>query len=106
MAARAYRDRMHSIIIIDTERLLEEYADKVSLARINTGSTIMSVPTRGVGTFQSISDYPFDYWRKKRGPQRAVAELAVDYQVSDVSDLVVRVEHWKVDRLIEVVWTP
>lgn len=105
LEARAYRDRPHCIITVDTRRLLERHADRVTLSPINTGSTIMSAQPRSPATFSSIADYPFDVWRQRRGKKTAIAELVVDYSVPDISELALSVEHREGSRLIETVWT-
>jgi hypothetical protein len=47
---------------------------------------------RGRDTFRRISDYPFQERRRSRGLQDAIAELAVEYEVTDVELLTTRVE--------------
>lgn len=84
LQGRAYRDREHDVLTVNTASLVMRHADKITLAPINTGSTIYAPQPRGVGTFLPIADYPFDEWRRRRTPRTAVAELAVEYSVPDV----------------------
>ena len=56
--------------------LVGAHEDEITLASSKTGSTIYNPRPRGVGTFLSIGDYPFDDWRR-RSRRKAVAELAV-----------------------------
>jgi hypothetical protein len=51
-----------------------------------------------------MRDYPFEKRRRLRGITNAVAELAVDYAVPDIVDLVVRVEHRKGNRILEIIY--
>jgi hypothetical protein len=52
-------------------------------------------------------EYPFDDWRKKRGTAtNAVAELAVNYEVRDISEIVMRVERRRETRVLEVIYEP
>lgn len=101
LAARAYRNRTHTVITVDTARLLETNAKAVRLSPINSGSTIYNPRPRGGDTFQRLSSYPFEERRRLRGLASAVAELAVQYSVSDIHHCVVAAGHYKNAKLIE-----
>lgn len=85
LAAQAYRGRHHTVIEVDTARLLERHAAAVSLSPINAGSVLYNPPQRGPFTFAPLLEVAFDEWRRKRGRSRAIAELAVDYAILDVA---------------------
>lgn len=104
LRAREYRRKRQTILTVDTARLLERHADRVTMAPINSGATLYNPPKRGPGTFQRISDYPIQHWRKKRSWKDAVVELAVDYSVPDIRDLVIRVEHVDGGEVSELLW--
>jgi hypothetical protein len=90
---RAYGGREHVIIIVDTHKLLSRQSLSVTLSPINSGNTRRKAVPRGRDTFCCLQDYPFDELRKRRhGVGNAVAELAVDWGVPDIEDLVIRVE--------------
>jgi len=91
LGARAYRSRRHTILEVDTTRLLAARVDAILLAPINTGSTIFAPQPRGRRTFLPISDYPYEAWRQKRGAKHAVVELAVRESVKGIGDFVVQV---------------
>jgi hypothetical protein len=99
--AKAYRGKTQTIITVDTARLLETNARAVRLSPINSGSTIYNPRPRGAGTFQRPSEYPFDERRRLRGLADAVAELAVQYHVSDISRCVLEVGHYKNGKLVK-----
>jgi hypothetical protein len=90
LTARAYRDRPHLIIEVDTLALLEKYPDQVTLSRINSGSTFYRPVSRGRETFLPLSQYPSDWWRKRR-----LAEVVVDYGIPDIVEMVTSVEEWE-----------
>lgn len=95
LCARAYRDRPHLVIELDTAELLRRHAEDVTLSAINSGATFAMNPApRGPDTFRRIEDHP-------RG--KAVVELAVDYAVPDAADLTVRVSRWRGGEELEVV---
>jgi len=105
LSARAYRNREHTVLTIDTARLLKRHQAEVTLSPINSGSTVYRPQPRGPETFQSLADYPFDAWRKKRGAAtNAVAELAVTHGVRDIRDMVIRVERRRESRILEVIY--
>jgi hypothetical protein len=93
LSARAYRDHKHTVICLDTAGLLARHEAIVRLSPINSGSTIYNPSPRGMDTFETMKSYPFDERRKARGVANAVAELAVEYAVPDISGLITGVEH-------------
>ena len=103
---RRYRSRPQTVIHVDTGRLLRVYGDRVQLAPYNTGSMhVPTAPKRGADVFVDLDSYPYESWRKKRGPrQDAVVELTVPDAVPDIADLVVRVERWVAGRPTEVLY--
>lgn len=104
LRGRAYRGRAHDVLTLDTESLVSAYEDQITLAPINTGSTIYNPRPRGIGTFLSIADYPFDDWRRRRSRRTAVAELAIDYGVSDIAAHTLRVESRQCHDVLETLW--
>jgi hypothetical protein len=102
--ARAYRDRKHTVITVDTAGLVARYGDQIFLSPINSGSTIYNPRERGSKTFLPFQQYPFEERRRMRGLANAVAETAVTYAVSDLLDYTVRVEHRKGSRTLEVLY--
>lgn len=85
LAARAYRNRAHTILTIDTNALVAAHKDRILLSPINSGSTIMNPQPRGNSTFLPISDYPFAERRRTRPLENALVELTVDYSVPDLA---------------------
>jgi hypothetical protein len=105
LSARAYRNREHTVLTIDTERLLNRHLAEVTLSPINSGSTLYTPQPRGVDTFQTLANYPFDAWRKKRAAAtNAIAELAVTYEVRDIREMVIRVERRRESHVLEVIY--
>lgn len=84
LGARAYRNRPHIVITVETASLVEAHLDNVRLSPINSGSTIMKPQPRGRNTFLPISAYPFETWRRQRGKRDAVVELTVIGGVPDI----------------------
>lgn len=91
LAARAYRNRAHTVIVLDTARLIRAHAKSVTLTPINTGSTAYTAARRGVGTFLPVGDYPYEERRRARGLD-AIVELAVADGILDIERCAVRVE--------------
>jgi hypothetical protein len=102
--ARAYRDHPQTVLTVRTETLLAAHRGRVLLSPINSGSTIYKPQPRGRDTFRSIEDYPFDYWRKKKGSrENAVVELAVSGGVPDILDHVLAA-HRVVNGVAQELW--
>lgn len=102
--ARPYRHQAHLVLEVDTRILVEGCRGRVSLSPINSGSTLYQPQPRGMGTFLSIADYPFDYWRRKRGRADAVVELAVDHAVTEVESVVRSASRWQGPERLGTIW--
>lgn len=103
--ARAYRNRSHTVLTLDTGALVEDYNKKIWLAHINSGSAIFGTGRRGIYTFKQIADYPFEEL-KKRKKEDAIVELAVDYGLPNIVDYVIRVEEWIGNKAEHLIWKP
>ena len=95
LEARAYRDRRHLVLVIDTASLLATHQKRVTLSTINTGATIFDAPPRGSETMLPIELFGHGISR--------IAEVAVDYSVPDVRDHLCRIEVRRAGQLPEVV---
>jgi len=105
LSARVYRDREHTVLTIDTAKLLNLHHKRVTLSPINSGSTVYNPQPRGADTFRTLGTYPFEKWQqKRRSARKAVAELAVEYSVPNIKELVLRVERRKQSRILEVIY--
>jgi hypothetical protein len=89
LTAKAYRNKRHTVLVLDTRRLLERGALEVLLSPMNSGCTKPFPHPRGPTTFLPLSEYPF-HSRAQRGLE-PVVELAVDYLVGDVPSLLLAV---------------
>lgn len=93
LRARAYRDREHLVITVDTARLLDHVGDdRVTLSRINTGSTVFKAAPRSRHTFKSIQDYPHPVRTRPSTSGADIAELCVLGHVPGVTQVADHVE--------------
>lgn len=104
LAAKAYRNRTHCVLTIETQRIFESRLNGIRLSPINSGSTIYNPQPRGRHTFFLLEDYPYEERRKKRGVLNAVAELCVDYSVVDITTIVSRVCHMEGPQEIDLIY--
>lgn len=102
--ARAYRARKHTVLILDTARLVQQHARRLVLSPINSGSTIYNPHERGRDTFLPFSRYPFAERRALRGVADAVAECAVIYSVPDICACTLSVEERRGTEVLETLW--
>jgi hypothetical protein len=100
LKAKAYRDRQHTVLTVNTPMLLEYHLDKVWLSPMNSGCTRPFPHPRGPNTFSKFSEYPF---LNRRRYQELCVELAVSYSLPDISRFVVRVEHRKGEEILETI---
>lgn len=93
LAARAYRDRAHDVLVVDTARLLARHAARVRLASMNTGSTPRYPAPRDASTFMTIDAFPA---RARSGaPAREIVEVCVEHAVPDIAELVLEVRRMR-----------
>jgi hypothetical protein len=93
LGARAYRDRPHDVLTIDTASLIARHGGTARLASINTGATLYpNAPIRGAHTFMPIDQFDYEQARQRRGRRDAVAELTIEYAVPDIEAVAVAVE--------------
>jgi hypothetical protein len=103
--ARPYATISHDVLIVETRSLVKRYREQITLAPINTGATVYRPQPRGLATFRSIDDYPYDYWHSKRRGRDPVVELAVIGGVPDIIDFTLRVEERRGSEVDRVIWT-
>ncbi|HEY3771158.1 MAG TPA: hypothetical protein VGN44_20970 [Candidatus Angelobacter sp.] len=108
---KAYADRGHLILEIDTAALLKQYGSKVSLTPLNTGSTSPFAHPRGLNSFLPPDRYPFEENRRKKGSRsKAIVELTVDHSVCDIRKFTKRATHRSLtknaqSKIIELVYS-
>jgi hypothetical protein len=87
LGAKAYRDRPHLVLEVETTGLLERHAERVSLSPINSGATFALGPApRGPDTFRRITEH---------SNGKPIVELIVDYAVPDIAEFTLRVRRWR-----------
>jgi hypothetical protein len=90
MRARAYRDLRKTVLILNTEAVLDAHASKVLLSPMNSGATKPFPHARGRDTFLPLAAYPFE--ERLRARKEAIVEFTVGGGVMNVTGLVQRVE--------------
>lgn len=89
--AKAYKDKSHDVIEVNTRSLIEAHRDQIWLCPMNSGNTKPMPHPRDETTFLRIVDYPYCHWRPRRKRGERIVELAVDYAVPELSQYVTRV---------------
>ena len=101
--AKAYRNREHDVLVVDTRSLIGAHRSEIWLCAINSGCTRPFARWRDESIFSRIDEYPYKHWRRTRGRTERVVELAVGYAVRDIGDHVRRVIVKKGTETISVV---
>lgn len=101
--AKAYRNREHDVLEVDTRSLVQAYRERIWFCPMNSGCTKPFPHPRDETIFARIKDYPYDHWRKRKRRGDRVVELAVDYSVTDVRNHVTRVVVKKGEDVISVI---
>lgn len=102
--AAAYRAREHEVLELNSESVVRDYRDQITLSPINSGCTKPFPHPRGQQTFKTIDDYPYQEMRRSRGPHDVVVELCVGGGVPDVARYVNRVIRMRGDQELEVIY--
>jgi hypothetical protein len=100
--ARAYRDRPHLVLTVDTGSLLSVHADRVRLSHLNSGATAYVSGRRGSATFKPIAD--FQHPRSRQRPAKHIAELAVMGGVPDIAVHTIKVQRRQANQLLETLY--
>ena len=90
LCARAYRDRPHAVLTLETLQFVRKYELKIGLSPMNSGNTQPIAHERSPETFKKMRDYPF-LERTHRGNYYQVVELAVEGG-ADVTESVLSVD--------------
>jgi hypothetical protein len=102
-AAKAYRDREHDVLELDTRSLVEAHRNAIWLCPINSGCTKPMPHPRDETVFARIPDYPYEHWRSKRAKGERVVELSVDYSVPDIHRHIRRVISKRGSEVIDII---
>lgn len=102
--ARTYKSLKHTVLTLDTARLLADHQAQVRLTAINSGCTKPMARERGKQTFLPLDKYPFSERREKYGIANTVAEIAIEYSVPGIKKYVISVDHMISDQLLENVF--
>jgi len=93
LKAREYRGSAQVVLTVNTRALVMRYEHVIRLCRFNSGAcTQVNHPVRGHESWQSISAYPYDEYRRRYKGQ-ALVEVTVPKGVPDVLDMTTSVEH-------------
>ena len=102
-SAKAYRNREHDVLEVDTRSLIETHRARLWLCPINSGATKPFPRARDESYFARIDDYSYSDWRRKRRKGERVVEIAVDYSVPDIRTHVRRVVAKKGTDILSVI---
>jgi hypothetical protein len=93
LAAREYRGSPQVVITVDTRALVARYEHVIGLCRFNSGAcTQINHPVRGHESWQSISSYPYDEYRRRYKGQ-ALVEVTVPGSVPDILEMATDIKH-------------
>jgi len=105
LGARAYRQKVHTVMTVDTRGIVQRHIDEITLCSINSGCTKPMPQARGPNTFSTVSGYPFEQWVTKRGLKGdPIVELAVEYAVPEIASFTIEVDRRKGRDILERIW--
>jgi hypothetical protein len=90
--AAPYRDRAHVVLVLEAASLLADGQHRITVSHINSGNARRRPALRGLDTFvpATSNDLP-----------KRIAEVAVDYAITDVMSHVDRIERRQRDAILE-----
>lgn len=83
LAARAYRNKKHLVLTIDTEKLVAVHRSDLRLSSINSGATLYNPPTRGRDTFCPLGEY------ESLNGRKPIAEVTVIGSIPRMKEFIV-----------------
>ena len=92
IAASAYENVNHDVLVIDTRTLVRLEEPNIRLSRMNSGSTAQWAHPRDMDLFKRIEDYPFPARATPSKVAKAVAEVCVVDGVVRVAEAVLDVK--------------
>ena len=104
LTARPYAAKNHDVLFVETGPLVEAYRQQITLSPMNSGCTVPFPHKRGLQTFQSIDDYPYEEWRTKRRGVDPVVELAIDGGVPNIAAFVLKVVDMRAREILGLIW--
>jgi hypothetical protein len=107
LQASAYRDKLHTVLTVDSAEMFARHGGKITLSPYNSGSTKPNPFPRDNDCFLPLHDFPYEYWRevKRRGETKIFVELVVEYSVPDIVDFTDRVELRQGENIIQVLFS-
>lgn len=104
LTAGAYVNDEHDVLTIDTALLVEEHQKEILLSSMNSGCTKPFPHPRGLDTFQTIEDYPYSLWLKKRRVWDAVVEVCVEGGVINIEKMVRQVRRMRGKEVLGIIY--
>lgn len=92
LGARAYLNLEHDVLTINTASLVASHIEQILLCHMNSGNTSPWAHPRSFSSFSRIEDYAA---KRNGNPVKEVAELVIDYKVSDIRNHVVDVRRMR-----------
>jgi len=92
LGAAEYQGKVQTLLHLEIGSLLKDYGPNVLLSHMNTGNTRPFAHPRGLETFKTVADYPYETRRRLKN-YSAIVEFTVFGGVPNVADYVTRVEH-------------
>lgn len=84
---KCYSEHPNLVLTVDTAELLKRRQQHIRLSPLNSGCTRPVPHPRGKNTFQTLAEYDFEENRRKKGgAAKAIVEIVVDYEVSDIAE--------------------
>lgn len=102
LRARAYRQKEHDVLVLDSRSLTAAYRDRIWLSPMNSGNTKPFPHPRGTATFQRIDQYPYSFWSSRRRAGERVVELCVEGGVPDIREHVLEVRRMRGADLVRI----
>jgi hypothetical protein len=103
--AGTYRTEAHDVLEVSTQRLLNDYFERIWFCPMNSGCTKPMPHPRDEKTFLRIPDYPYSHWRSRRPRGERVVEFAIDHGVPDIRKYVTRVVEMQNNKEIRTIYT-
>jgi hypothetical protein len=91
--AVAYRAEPQLVLTLDTRLVVEAYGQMITLCPMNSGCCRPMPHPRSPEIFQSIANYDFEHWSKKKGgASKGVVECSVKNRIWNIEKFLIKSE--------------
>lgn len=101
--ARAYRNKEHLVLTVDTAALVAAEYERVELSSMNSGATKPMPHPRDESIFAHVAEYPWEFMERRKARHEVAVELCVREGIPDIRPYIVAVHIMQGDMVLSTI---